>query len=120
MFRKKKNSLDECGLKCPSGGLSALFAESSKENPRFSNGHSGGIVVLWRERELRTDMKISINGETAETSAKTLAELAKELGLPERGVAVAAENRVVPRTEWVEFPLRENLPIVVVRAACGG
>ena len=45
-------------------------------------------------------MKISINGETAETSAKTLAELAKELGLPERGVAVAAENRVVPRAEW--------------------
>ena len=77
-------------------------------------------MVLWRERELRTDMKISINGETAETSAKTLAELAKELGLPERDVAVAAENRVVPRAEWAAFPLRENLPIVVVRAACGG
>lgn len=65
-------------------------------------------------------MKISINGKISETGAGTLAELAAELALPETGVAVAVENRVVPRGDWSAFPLRENARVVVVKAACGG
>ena len=45
-------------------------------------------------------MKIKINNKEVETQALTVADLAKEQNLPEKGVAVAISNEMVPRTEW--------------------
>ncbi len=49
-----------------------------------------------------------------------IAELASQLALPERGVAIAVNNKMIPRTEWNERILQPNDSLVVIKAACGG
>ena len=41
-------------------------------------------------------------------------------GVPTQGVAVAANNRMIPRTEWADYALSEGISIVIIKAACGG
>lgn len=65
-------------------------------------------------------MKITVNGKEVETQAVTLSQLTEELALPAQGVAVAVNNRMVPRTDWADFPLTEGASVVVIKAACGG
>lgn len=65
-------------------------------------------------------MKVSVNNKERETSSATLAQLVEELALPRQGVAVAVDNRMVPRAEWDDYALSEGLNIVIVKAACGG
>ena len=55
-----------------------------------------------------------------ETTAKTVAELAAEQNLPEKGVAIAISNNMVPRTEWSNRILNEGDDIVILKAFCGG
>lgn len=65
-------------------------------------------------------MKIQINNKPAETEAKNLKELALEMALPEKGVAMAQNNKMVPRAEWENSPLTEGANVVIIKAACGG
>ena len=65
-------------------------------------------------------MKVSINHKEVETDAVTLLQLPTELSLPAQGVAVAANNRMIPRTEWADYALSEGISIVIIKAACGG
>lgn len=65
-------------------------------------------------------MKIKINNKEVETQALTVADLAKEQNLPEKGVAVAISNEMVPRTEWENLKLKEGDDIVILKAFCGG
>lgn len=65
-------------------------------------------------------MKVSINNKEVETVATTLSELTVELSLPAQGVAVAVNNRMIPRTEWAEYALSEGASVVIIKAACGG
>lgn len=65
-------------------------------------------------------MNILINNKAVSTEAKNLAELALELTLPEKGVAVALSNKMVPRTEWAATVLDEGANIVIIKAVCGG
>lgn len=65
-------------------------------------------------------MKIQINNKETETEAKNLAELAKEMALPEKGVAMAKDNKMVPRAEWENTLLTEGANVVIIKAACGG
>lgn len=65
-------------------------------------------------------MKIQINNKATETQAKNLQELADELVLPIKGVAVAVANKMVPRTAWEVTELNENDSVVIIKAACGG
>ena len=65
-------------------------------------------------------MKIIINNKETETKANSLSELAAELNLPAKGVAVAIANKMVSRTEWEQTPLAEGDSIVIIKAACGG
>lgn len=65
-------------------------------------------------------MQVIINNETKEIQAATVAALATELGLPERGVALAVENSIVPRTAWGETALSEGSRITIIKAAFGG
>ena len=66
------------------------------------------------------NMKVSINNKEVETDAVTLLQLTTELSLPAQGVAVAANNRMIPRTEWADYALSEGISIVIIKAACGG
>ncbi len=65
-------------------------------------------------------MKVKINNNEVETQATTVAELAQEQKLPEKGVAVAISNEMVPRTEWAQRALKEGDDIVILKAFCGG
>ena len=58
--------------------------------------------------------------QEVETDAVTLLQLTTELSLPTQGVAVAANNRMIPRTEWADYALSEGISIVIIKAACGG
>lgn len=65
-------------------------------------------------------MNIKINNKPTDTQCADLAALAVELELPQKGVAVAINNRMVPRTEWQATTLAENDNVVIIKAACGG
>lgn len=55
-----------------------------------------------------------------EVQAATLLQLSEELELPRQGVAVAVNNKMVPRTEWKQYALAEGMSVVIIKAACGG
>ena len=65
-------------------------------------------------------MNVTVNNKSVETGASTLKELALQLELPEKGVAVAISNKMVPRSEWENFAITEGVSIIVIRASCGG
>lgn len=65
-------------------------------------------------------MNVIVNNKPVETGASTLKELAVQLELPEKGVAVAVSNKMVPRSEWENFAITEGVSIIVIRASCGG
>jgi len=65
-------------------------------------------------------MNITINNKSTDTEARTLSDLAAELALPSKGVAVAIANKMIPRTEWEQTVLTEGANIVIIKAACGG
>ena len=65
-------------------------------------------------------MKVLINNKEVETEASTLSQLTNELSLPAQGIAVAVNNRMVPRMEWTNYELSEGISIVIITAACGG
>lgn len=66
-------------------------------------------------------MKISVNNkETEIANGGTLADLAAQLELPAQGVAIAVNNKMVPRAQWKDTILNENDSLVIIKAACGG
>ncbi|MCR5470080.1 sulfur carrier protein ThiS [Xylanibacter ruminicola] len=65
-------------------------------------------------------MKVTINNKQHETQAKTVSELAAQLQLPAKGVAIAIDNELKPRTTWDDTILQEGATITIIKAACGG
>ena len=65
-------------------------------------------------------MKITVNYKEMDTTSPTLLRLAEELALPASGVAMALNNRMIPRADWGDTPLEEGASIVIIKAACGG
>jgi sulfur carrier protein len=66
-------------------------------------------------------MIVSVNGEPRELSdPTTLAGLIDGLGVPSRGVAVALDGEVVPRTRWNETQLGDGDRLEIVVAVQGG
>ncbi len=65
-------------------------------------------------------MKVNINNKSTETQATNIKQLAMELQLEAKGVAIALNNKLVPRTEWENTPICEGSDIVIVKAFCGG
>lgn len=65
-------------------------------------------------------MKVSVNNKEVETGSATLSQLAEELALPMLGIAIAVNDRMIPRTEWADYALSEGASIVIIKAACGG
>lgn len=65
-------------------------------------------------------MKVQVNNKEVETHSTTLLQLTQELNLPAQGIAVAVNNRMIPRTQWEALLLTENDNLIVIKAACGG
>lgn len=65
-------------------------------------------------------MNVKVNNKPVETAASTLKELAEQLELPEKGVAVAVGSKMIPRDKWAECTIADGDNIIVIRASCGG
>ena len=65
-------------------------------------------------------MKVQVNNKEVEmTLDSTLTQLTAQLELPVQGIAIAVNNKMIPRTEWECFILHENDNLVIIKAACG-
>ena len=66
-------------------------------------------------------MKVLVNSKETELAGQTtVSALKHSLQLPEQGVAIAVNNKMIPRAEWDSFQLKENDNVVIIKAACGG
>lgn len=65
-------------------------------------------------------MKILINDKETETASTNLAGLAAELGLAEKGVAVALNGVMVQRSDWESALLGADDKVIIIKAVCGG
>lgn len=68
-------------------------------------------------------MTIELNGERVELGeGASVAAAVAHLGADreQRGLAVAVDGEVVPRTVWAETPLRDGQRVEVVEAIQGG
>jgi sulfur carrier protein len=67
-------------------------------------------------------MKLKLNGEDRRVAAgASIPDVLGILGFEEaRGVAVAVDGEVVPRSDWEEFPLADGMRVEVLRAVQGG
>lgn len=66
-------------------------------------------------------MKVQVNNKEVEMSPdSTLTQLTAQLELPVQSIAIAVNNKMIPRTEWERFSLHENDNLVIIKAACGG
>lgn len=67
-------------------------------------------------------MTILINNEIHSTASNAFlsAVLATVQLNEKKGIAVAVNNEIVPRTRWTEFSLKENDSIVIIEASQGG
>lgn len=66
-------------------------------------------------------MELLINGETKTvTDVASVADLVRELALPERGVAIAVDDAVVPKGRWATTTLVAQARVEILTAVQGG
>ena len=65
---------------------------------------------------------ITVNGEARELEGATVTELLAALEVPGegRGIAVAVDAEVVPKSEWASFVVADGAHVEVVTAVQGG
>ena len=65
-------------------------------------------------------MKITVNDEAVEVAdVTTVAALLETMGFPDKGIAVAVDWTVLPRSEW-QTALTDGARVDVVTAVQGG
>ena len=67
-------------------------------------------------------MKVQLNGEDREVAPESsIPDVLAILGLDAvRGVAVAVDGEVIPRSQWDGFQLADGMKVEVLRAVQGG
>lgn len=66
-------------------------------------------------------MKIIVNHtEVNIDGTPTLADVLVHQNLAGEGIAVAVDNKVVPRAKWGETLMSEGAKLTVITAVCGG
>lgn len=65
-------------------------------------------------------VRILINNEEKLTASNNVQQLATELNLPNRGVALAINNKIIPRATWEGTSLSEGDNVTIIKAAFGG
>jgi sulfur carrier protein len=65
-------------------------------------------------------MKITVNDEAVELDEQiSVAKLLETLGISDKGIAVAVDWAVLPRSRW-QLPLSDGAKVEVVTAVQGG
>jgi sulfur carrier protein len=65
-------------------------------------------------------VRLILNGAAREVDVADVAALVAQLTEARRGVAVAVNGEVVPRSAWTGAPLRDGDRVEVLTAAQGG
>ena len=66
-------------------------------------------------------MIISINNEEKNVSSYTLNSILHELNFIElKGIAVAVDQEVIPKSNWDTFQISEHAEIILIQATQGG
>ncbi|HEY4712901.1 MAG TPA: sulfur carrier protein ThiS [Aquirhabdus sp.] len=65
-------------------------------------------------------LSILVNGELLETTSKTLAELATELGLIGKRYAIEVDGMLISKSRHLEYTLNAMQKIEIVHAVGGG
>jgi sulfur carrier protein len=66
-------------------------------------------------------MKLLINSQPQHFTGKHLSELVQNLNMPTtHGIALAVNEKVVPKSEWGNFQLNENDKVLIIKATQGG
>ena len=63
---------------------------------------------------------IKVNGEWEEFMPESVAQMLKRRGIDSRGIAVALNGDVVPRSQWDRATIDDGATIEIVTAAAGG
>ena len=63
---------------------------------------------------------IKINGDLEEFTRGNVAQLLRRRGIDGRGIAVALNGDVVPRSQWDQVVIDDGATIEIVTAAAGG
>jgi sulfur carrier protein len=69
------------------------------------------------------DLVVSVNGDSMTVpEGSTISDVVARLleGVEPKGIAVAVDRDVIPRSEWSTTPVRPGAPIEIVTAAAGG
>ena len=66
-------------------------------------------------------MKVQVNNKEVKiTDASTITQLTEQLELSSQGIAIAVNNKMIPRSEWDGYTLHEGDHVTIIKAACGG
>lgn len=66
-------------------------------------------------------MKVLVNNkETVLPDGSNVAGLVAQLGLPDKGIAIAANNQLIPQSQWDSRILQPEEHLIIIKAACGG
>ena len=65
-------------------------------------------------------LTLTVNGESRRTTAATVADLVRELGLAPEKVAVERNGTIVPRSTHAEAPLADGDVLEIVHFVGGG
>lgn len=66
-------------------------------------------------------MRATVNGDLVELAeGTTVAEVVNSVCPSDRGIAVAIDSEVVPRSRWTVVEVSEGAKVEVVTAAAGG
>ena len=67
-------------------------------------------------------MNIFVNNEpvTIDDSRSSISDLISYLELPDKGVAIGVNNKIVKAKDWTAFSLKEGDRVTVIKATYGG
>ncbi len=65
-------------------------------------------------------MKITVNSNEVDTQAVNVSQLVAELGFGDTKIALAINNKMVPKAEWETTDIAEGQKIIIIKAVCGG
>jgi len=67
------------------------------------------------------DLKVVVNNKEIEISEESnVNDLISEMNMPNRGIAVAINNEVVPKDNWSTIKLEKEMRVTLIKATQGG
>ncbi len=81
------------------------------------------VVVIPKVRKLQFfGMTVSLNNQTLEIEAQMMLSnlVFQQVGENQKGIAVAINGQVIPKSAWSETQISENDELLIIKATQGG